>query len=181
MNINGTKIHSALHIPCRPTFLPLNNEYKAELRNRYSEVELVRIDKILIDKISMVSSKLLYQIHKRLREIFTPTQDIAVDGILVLVCGYFYQKSTVRAKSVFMFRETGTAERFISRDLWWTFKFAELDQVIRQNDNRMFVELRNRIGIDEIDESAENVLKSCFILFHYPIDASYVFDENTPT
>ena len=60
-NINGTVIHSALHIPCRPTFLPLNDKNKAELRNRYSEVELVSIDKI-----AMVPNKLLYQIHKRL-------------------------------------------------------------------------------------------------------------------
>ena len=64
ININGNKVHYGLHIPCRHKLLPLNIENKAQLRNKYSEVELV-----IIDEISMVSSNLFYQIHKRLNEI----------------------------------------------------------------------------------------------------------------
>ena len=58
ININGNTIHSGLYIPCRGNLLPLNNVNKAELRNKYSEVELV-----IIDEISMVSGKSFYQIH----------------------------------------------------------------------------------------------------------------------
>ena len=61
VNNYGTAIYSALHIPCRPTFLPLNDKNKAELRKKYSEEGLLSIDKI-----SMVPNKLLYQIHKSL-------------------------------------------------------------------------------------------------------------------
>ena len=66
-NINGNAVHSGLHIPCTGKLFPLNDANKAELRNKYSEVELV-----IIDAISMVSGKLFYQIHKRLNEIFGP-------------------------------------------------------------------------------------------------------------
>ena len=65
ININGNVVHSSLHISCRGKLLPLNDANKTELRNKYSEVELVIIDEIL-----MVSSKLFYQIHKHLNEIF---------------------------------------------------------------------------------------------------------------
>ena len=77
----------------------------------------------------MVSNKLLYQIRKLLNKIYTPTQRFPFEGKPLLVCGEFYQISSVRAKSVFMFNETETTEGFISRDLWWKFKLAELCQV----------------------------------------------------
>ena len=59
ITINSNTVHSGLHIPCRGKLLPLNDANKAELRNTYSEFELV-----IIDEISMVSKR-LYLIHKR--------------------------------------------------------------------------------------------------------------------
>ena len=50
--MNGNRIDLSLHIPCRGKVLLLNDANKAELRNIYSEVELV-----IIDEISMVSGK----------------------------------------------------------------------------------------------------------------------------
>ena len=75
ININGDTVNSGLHIPHRGKLLPLNDANKAELRNKYLEVELG-----IIDKISMASSKLFYQIHKRLNEIFSPGQDVPFGG-----------------------------------------------------------------------------------------------------
>ena len=37
----ATTVHSGLHIPCRGKLLPLNDANKAELRNKYSEAEVV--------------------------------------------------------------------------------------------------------------------------------------------
>ena len=82
ININSNTVHSGLHIPCRGKLLLMNDTNKAELRNKYSEVEIV-----IIDEISMVSSKLFYQIHKRLNEIFRPGQDVPFGVKSVLVCG----------------------------------------------------------------------------------------------
>ena len=58
-NINGNTINSSLHIPYRGKLFLLNDANKAELRNKYSEVDFVNLDKI-----SMVSSKLFYQTYK---------------------------------------------------------------------------------------------------------------------
>ena len=92
--------------------LPLNDKNKVELRNKYSEEEL-----LIIDEISTVSSKLFYQVHKRMNEIFCPGQDFPFGGKSVLVCGDLYQLPPARAKPVFTFNETETMEGFISSDL----------------------------------------------------------------
>ena len=55
ININGNTVHSGLHIPWRGKLLPLNDANKAELRNKYSEAELV-----ICDENSMVSSIILW-------------------------------------------------------------------------------------------------------------------------
>ena len=82
ININGTIIHSGLKIPCQGKLMPLSNQNRTELRNKYSEVQV-----IIIDEISMVSGKLLYQIHQSLNEIFSPLQDMPFIGQSVLVYG----------------------------------------------------------------------------------------------
>ena len=40
-NMNGTTIHSGLNIPCRGKLMPLSYKNHAELRNKYSDVELL--------------------------------------------------------------------------------------------------------------------------------------------
>ena len=71
ITINGNTIYLGLKIPCRGKILLLDDANRAELKNKYSKEELV-----IIDEISMVSSKLFYQIHIRLNKIFKPGQDI---------------------------------------------------------------------------------------------------------
>ena len=51
-NINGNAMHSGLHIPWRNKLLPLNNASKAELRNKYSKVELAIIDEISVVQVN---------------------------------------------------------------------------------------------------------------------------------
>ena len=53
ININGNTLDLAFHILCQKKLLTLNDANIAELKNKYSEVELV-----IIDEISVVSSKL---------------------------------------------------------------------------------------------------------------------------
>ena len=72
---------------------------------------------VIIDKISRVSGKLFYQIHKRLNEIFSPGQDIPFGGKSIVVCGDLYQLPPVNAKPIFTFNVKETMEGFISTDL----------------------------------------------------------------
>ena len=69
IKISSNTVHSGLHLPCWGKLLPLNDK-RTELRNQYSEDELV-----IIDKISKVSSKLLHQKCRRLNEILTLEKD----------------------------------------------------------------------------------------------------------
>ena len=62
VNINDTTIHSGLIILYNGKLFPLNDQNRAG--NKYYEVEIV-----VIDEISMVSRKLMYQINKRLNVI----------------------------------------------------------------------------------------------------------------
>ena len=58
VNIDGNTIHSGLGINCKAHFFPLNDQQKASLRNKLSEVRI-----IIIDEISMVSRKLFIQLN----------------------------------------------------------------------------------------------------------------------
>ena len=52
INMNGTTIHSGLNILCQGKLMLSNDKSSAELRSKYSEVQVV-----IIDEISMVSCK----------------------------------------------------------------------------------------------------------------------------
>ena len=130
----------------------------------------------------MVSSNLFYQIHKRLNKIFSPGQDVPFGGKSALVCGNLCQLPPVRAKPVYTFNDTETMEGFISIDLWRKIRLAELDQVMRQDDE-MSVNMLNKIRVGEIDQNVENVIKLRFIDKNdpcYPGNILHIFAENTP-
>ena len=86
ININGTTIHSGLGINVGSKLYPLNDQQRAALRNKLSEVRL-----IIIDEISMVSSVLFYQVNQRLNEIFGYSGNEPFAGLPVIVCGDFFQ------------------------------------------------------------------------------------------
>ena len=133
----------------------LSDRNRAELRNKYSEVQIV-----VIEKISMMSGKLLYQIHKRLNEIFSPKQNIPFGGKLVLVCRDLYQLPPAQAKAVFMFDETEISEEILMLYLWHKFKLAEITQIVRQKDDTVFIELLNKITVRAADIPVDYILKS---------------------
>ena len=133
----------------------LSDRNRAELRNKYSEVQIV-----VTEKISMMSGKLLYQIHKRLNEIFSPKQNIPFGGKLVLVCGDLYQLPPAQAKAVFMFDETEISEEILMLYLWHKFKLAEITQIVRQKDDTVFIELLNKITVRAADIPVDYILKS---------------------
>ena len=82
VNIDGKTIHSGLGINCKEHLFSLNDQQKASLRNKLSEVSI-----IIIDEISMVPRKLFIQLNHRLIEIFGCNKNILFAGLSVLVCG----------------------------------------------------------------------------------------------
>ena len=81
ININGTTTNSGLIVPCLRKLILLGYKNHAELVNEYSLAEIVITDEVL-----MVTSKLLYHIHKRLNELSSPVQNVPFGGESVLVC-----------------------------------------------------------------------------------------------
>ena len=70
---------------------PLNDQQRAALKNKLSEVRL-----IIKDKISMVSSVLFYQVNQRLNEIFWFSDNEPFTGLPVVVCGDFFSVTSIK-------------------------------------------------------------------------------------
>ena len=174
INFNGTTIHSSLGINVGSKLYPLNDEQRAALRNKLSEVRL-----IIIDEISMVSSVLFYQVNQRLNEIFGYSGNEPFAGLPVIVCGDFFQLPPVKSQPVYS--RPALIKGFIALDLCRKFQMAELTEVMRQRRDSEFISLVNKIREGEIDDSFKNTLKSYFskekpFLQH----VVHVFAENKP-
>ena len=85
INVNGITIHLALGMPCHGKFYPIDSNNITSLYEKFSDVEL-----IIIDEISMVSKKLIYQIHQLLIEVFNIPNSLFA-GKSVLVVGDLHQ------------------------------------------------------------------------------------------
>ena len=174
VNINGTTIHSGLGINVTTKLYPLNDQQRAALRNKLSEVRL-----IIIDEISMVSSVLFYQVNQRLNEIFKYSGNEPFAGLPVIVCGDFFQLPPVKGQPVYS--NAASLKGFIALDLWRKFQMVELTEVMRQRGDFEFISLLNKIREGEIDDHVENLLKSRFFKQNLvPQHLVHMFAENKP-
>ena len=138
ININGTTIHSGLGINVGSKLYPLNDQQRAALRNKLSEVRL-----IIIDEISMVSSVLFYQVNQQLNEIFGYSGNEPFAGLPVIVCGDFFQLPQV--KGLLVYSSAASIKGFIALDLRRKFQMLELTEVRRQKGDLEFTSLLNKI------------------------------------
>ena len=175
ININGTTIHSGLGINVGSKLYPLNDQQRAALRNKLSEVRL-----IIIDEISMVSSVLFYQVNQQLNEIFGYSGNEPFAGLPVIVFGGFFQLPPVKGLPVYS--SAASIKGFIALDLWRKFQMVELTEVMRQRGDFEFISLLNEIREGEIDDHVVNTLKSRFLKEKsFPQHVVHMFAENKPT
>ena len=64
--------------------------------------------------------------------------------------------------------------------LWHLFEYAELSEVVRQNDT-LFIYLPNKVHVNNINDDVENLLKVRFMCESdkkYPKAALHIYTEN---
>ena len=152
-------------------FNELSDKAKASLKNKLSKVKLLMIDEILI-----VSDT-------KLSEIFSTSIKLPIAGLSVVVISDYLQPSTVRGRFIFSKFTSGSKKnKLLSLQLWHLFKFAELEEVVRQSD-RVFVNGLNNVSLDTVVESIERLLKAKFIDQYdkkSPHNILHMHPENAP-
>ena len=172
-NINGMTIHSAFLIPITMrTYQNLGTDTLNTLRNQLQHLKVV-----IIDEISMVSSTLLYYIHRRLQEIKGCQNNQSTFGdVTVIAVGDFYQLKPVKNSFVFELPNDGYAA--LHDPLWYQFKFTELTQIMRQKDDKRFAELLNHVRTNSCTEEDIKLLESRSISADstdYPFESLHVY------
>ena len=77
-----------------------------------------------------------------------------------------------------------SVERHLALNLWRLFQFAELTEVMRQGGDIKFIDLLNKIRVENVDEDVQKHIRESFIEesdINYPGNALHIFAENYPT
>ena len=72
---------------------------------------------------------------------------------------------------------------YVMKDLRELFKIVELDEVMRQKEDKFFIDVLNKIRVADVDSNIVKVLKSRFVNLddhNYPEHALHIFAENGP-
>jgi len=149
-NIGGVTLHRALRLPVEhhacASYKRLSGKALMQQRQDWSTVKY-----LFIDEISMVSNKMLLQIHQRLTDTF-PSSDGSQPfaGVSLLTFGDFHQLKPVMGKYVFQPTDGDT-----TIDLWNdNFSTFTLSTNFRQHTDQTYSELCNRfrIGAQQPDD-----------------------------
>ena len=129
----------------------------------------------------MVSSDFWTDIDSRLGEIFMIIPEKPFAGLSVMTVADLLQLPSVRRKLIFsQFPDKDSMKHLLGLQLWHLFKYEELTEVVRQN-NKLFIDLLNKIRVGNIDDDVENLHKARFVREsdeNYPKDALHMYAEN---
>ena len=177
VNIDGTTINTGLAIPKETgDYLPaMSDQRKTQYRVALKDLKL-----IIVDEISMVGSTNLLHIHQRLKEIFCCSSAKLFAGISIIAVGDLYQLPPIKKKAIF---DSFKIEAHNLCHPWRVFKMIELTEIMRQKNDKAFIELLNRIRTASRTEDDIKVIQSRSITPsdpHYPSDALHIWAENAP-
>jgi len=174
-NIKGTTLHTAFGIQVKSTKSNLATATLEKIRKMYANLKL-----IIIDEISLCGASLFRIVDQRLRQIFNP--DEIFGGIPIIVLGDFKQLQPVKDKYVFDIDGYDGYEKLSNMMLWSNFKLYELNECMRQRDDKAFAEALTtigRYGLIGLNDQQVALLNSRIVkLEDIPSDAVFLFFEN---
>lgn len=159
--INGTTLHTAFALPV--------NQFGGDLTTLSNDIantnrsQLVNLQIIIIDEISMTGAKVLHWVNQRLIQITGRNEPFG--GISVIVVGDLHQLPPVGDQKVFKpFGNPNNNPIGKLLDpvsiLWKNFQYFELTQVMRQKDDINFVNALNHLVIGQMTEADVELIKS---------------------
>ena len=106
--------------------------------------QLIQLELIIIDEISMVGNRVLLQVDFRLKEIFSNNK--LYGGISVICSGDFKQLRPVRQGYVFEPRVPKEGSLLAGQILWEKIQFYELTEIMRQKEDYIFAKASNNLS-----------------------------------
>ena len=107
----------------------------------------------------------------------------ALAGLFIMIVDDLFQLPPVRGKLIFsQFFDKDSMKYLLGLQLWHLFKYAELTEVLGQND-KLFINLLHKVRVGNIDDDVGNLLKARFIYEsdgNYPKYALHMYLENKP-
>ena len=107
----------------------------------------------------------------------------ALAGLFIMTVDDLFQLPPVRGKLIFsQFFDKDSMKYLLGLQLWHLFKYAELTEVLGQND-KLFINLLHKVRVGNIDDDVGNLLKARFIYEsdeNYPKYALHMYLENKP-
>ncbi|XP_043472427.1 uncharacterized protein LOC122505072 [Leptopilina heterotoma] len=167
--IGGQTVHSIFGLPisqCGYTMPELSPSTSNTLACKLKSVNL-----IILDEISMLGSKTLYQINRRLQQIFHTNEPFA--GISIIAVGDFQQLPPVGDNWVFQPNTRANPMAVIAGNpLWEQFKLFHMTQIMRQKDDLSFATALNNMASGTMSSTDINLIQNrCFTINLLPPEA----------
>lgn len=154
--IGGVTLHTAFALPItefRGQMPQLSPDIANSIRSN-----LVQLKLLIIDEISMVGANMLMQIDTRLQQIMG--KNLPFGGISVLLIGDLHQLPPVKDKVIYSAPNAAPLSELSNISLWEQFEFFELTEIMRQRDDKSFIDALNNLALGKMTEENISLIKS---------------------
>ncbi|XP_011313417.1 uncharacterized protein [Fopius arisanus] len=140
--IGGVTLHTAFALPITE-FGGQMPQLSADIANSI-RCKLVNLKLLIIDEVSMVGSNTLSRVDSWLREILGKNRSFG--GISVILIGDLHQLPPVMYKAIYNAPTWRSLNALSDAILWEEFQFFELTEVMRQKNDKIFVNALNNLA-----------------------------------
>ncbi|OXA43032.1 ATP-dependent DNA helicase pif1 [Folsomia candida] len=155
-NVFGMTLHCTFRLPPTQSAGGLGDLQSGILNTLRIRLEGVKL--FIIDEISMVSVKQLYDIDQRLRQIYETAEPFG--GKSFVVVGHLRQLPPIGGSYVFKPPTHIPRGAVVGNHLWELFQLYELTEIMRQRDEWEFCKALNNMAEGIMDEDDIALIKS---------------------